>query len=137
MHKQLWQGGEPVLLVPSANRNAKAEDKTNTLFVESTLPTSMVFAAICAQITQHRSAKKFRYAAMNLFYSIIKKLIRNNCLKARFVNPDGMEFSIPVPTSGAFPSATVISMIGEPGIISKIQTAWNKDSQDQCLTKQL
>jgi hypothetical protein len=135
-HKQLWPGVEvPALLTATANRNVEREEQgarpENSFFVESTLPTSMLIASLTSQITQHRSARKFRAAASILLHDILRKLVRTGKMTSRFTTGDGIEFNIPIPTGGGFPSATLVSMVGDPSSLRKVKEAWDKDAEDR------
>ena len=42
-----------------------------------------------------------------------------------------LEFNIPIPTGGGFPSATLVSMVGDPSSLRKVKEAWDKDAEDR------
>lgn len=126
-HRLLWpETAPPELLQPTATREQSNLEKS--YFVESTLPTSMLFAAIASQIMAPRRAKRFRAAASSLLHALIKKVVQSGTMKVRFT-ANGNEFCIPVPTTGAFPSATLVSMLG-PNEIARGRRVWNLDAQD-------
>ena len=134
-HKQLWPDiDEPSLLTATASKRTEKDNQKDpqetSFFVEGTLPTSMLIAALCSQIIQPRSARKFRAAASILLHDILRKLVRTGKMTARFITADGIEFNVPIPTAGGFPSATLVSMVGNQSALRKVKEAWDKDAQD-------
>ena len=98
-------------------------------FAEATLPTSMLFAALCSQITQHRMRTRSRYAACRLLYDILKKLIGTGKMKVSFTTDDGRLYNITIPKSGLVNSPVVTSLMGAVSI-PRVKQCWRKDAQD-------
>ena len=134
-HKLLWPTCDvPTLLESSAVKKGKDENPgaTNQFFVENTIPTSMLFAALCSQITAARSPSKYRYAASKLLFELLQKMVQSCDVKARF-SSDGTEFQVNVPTSGMFPSSILCAMSqsdSSQNTLKQLKRAWNKDAQD-------
>ena len=91
----------------------------------------MMMAAITSQITQYRSAKRFRAAASILLHEILRKLVRTGKLTVRFTRGDGIEFNVPIPSAGGFPSATLVSMVGDQSLLRRVKEAWDRDAEDR------
>ena len=106
-----------------------SSEQDQRFFAESTIPTSMLFAAICSQITQPRNAPKFRHAASKLLYNLLKRLVSTGKVRARFTDSDGHDFNILIPTTGIFP-ASVLFSLGNNALLRAVKKAWNKDAQD-------
>lgn len=105
----LWPGAPiPEVLQPTATSEQLNPEKS--YFVENTLPTSLLFAALTKHVMAYRAAKRFRRAASLLLHSVIKKVVQSGTMEVRFT-ANGNAFTVPVPTSGAFPSATLVSML--------------------------
>ena len=134
MHKQLWQGADvPTVLAATALKKSEGTSEDQGFFVESTLPTSLLLSAICAQISQGRSAAQFRYGASKVLFELLRKLVRSSYLKVQFES-EGNSFSVPIPTNGLFPSAILLSMVGAD-VVQKTRELWNAAVQDKvCLT---
>ena len=122
------------MLESSAVKKRKDENPgvTNQFFVENTIPTSMLFAALCSQVTAARSPAKYRYAASKLLFELLQKMVQSCDLQARF-SLNGTEFQVLVPTSGMFPSSILSAMSqsdSSENALKKMKRAWNKDAQD-------
>ena len=131
MHRLLWQGADvPTLLVPTALKKLEGASEDHGFFVENTIPTSLLFSAIAAQICQGRSGKQFRYGASRVLFELLRKLVRSSFMRVH-LESQGNSFSIPVPTTGLFPSATLLSMVGVD-VMRKARQLWDEAVQDKC-----
>ena len=130
VHQQLWPETEiPELLNPTAASTKSSDvDMESRYFVESTLPTSMMISALCSQVIQGRSAKRFRNAASVLLHGVLKKLVRSGKMKLS-LSSDGIAFDVPVSSTGAFPSSPLIVSLGRPDQ-RRVRQHWNEDEQD-------
>lgn len=132
-HKLLWPHVDlPTLLLPYAENMTMgpSSEQDQRFFAESTIPTSMLFAAICSQITQPRNAPKFRHAASKLLYNLLKRLVSTGKVRARFTDSDGHDFNILIPTTGIFPASVLFSLENN-ALLRAVKKTWNKDAQDQ------
>lgn len=130
MHKQLWPEADvPKLLVPTADR--KKESTDDKFFVESTIPTSFLFAALCSQASLKRGKggmKESRYAASSMLHKILTHLSQTGDFKLSFT-AHGNQYHIPVPTTGMFPVAVLTSML-EPDSLKQLKNYWNESAED-------
>ena len=130
-HKLLWPHADvPTLLLPYAENynTGPTSEHDQRYFAESTIPTSMLFAVLCSQITQARNAPMYRNAASRLLYNILKRLVSTGKVKTRFTS-DGNAFNIQIPTTGSFP-ASVLCSLENNALLRAVKRAWNKDAQD-------
>ncbi|CAL1126367.1 unnamed protein product [Cladocopium goreaui] len=132
-HGLLWPGVDPPdLLLPMAVSKRKREEQqeqNNSYFTESTLPTSMLFSALCSQITQHRLRTRSRYAACRLLYDILKKLTGTGKMKVAFT-AEGRLYNIAIPRSGLVNSSIIGSFMDDAVSLSDVKRSWRKDAQD-------
>ena len=132
-HGLLWPGVDPPdLLLPMAVSKRKREEQqeqNNSYFTESTLPTSMLFSALCSQITQHRLRTRSRYAACRLLYDILKKLTGTGKMKVAFT-AEGRLYNIATPRSGLVNSSIMGSFMDDAVSLSDVKRSWRKDAQD-------
>lgn len=127
--------GPPDLLLPMAVSKRKREEQqgqNNSYFTESTLPTSMLFSALCSQITQHRLRTRSRHAACRLLYDILKKLTGTGKMKVAFTS-EGRLYNIAIPRSGLVNSSVLGSFMDDAVSLSDVKRSWRKDAQDSCL----
>ena len=130
VHKNLWpHEAVPELLEPAAKRNLEGE-RDQAFFVESTIPTSLLFSALTSAIIQARSAFRFRSAASKLLYAILQKLLQTGEMNVHFTQ-EGQQFGIHIPAGGGFPSAVLFALLGAEGVES-VKAAWNTDAEDGC-----
>ena len=136
-HELMWpEEIVPDLLVPTSLKRKRDDGSTvatselsNSWFPSSTVPTSMMFSAICHQITQTKVRKSVRSGASMLLFDILKKLLATNGMRARFTSDDG-EYSISIPRSGMVPTPVLVRLIDETSLLDATRQAWNKDSKE-------
>ena len=101
-------------------------------FMEATIPTSFLFSSICAHCIQFKSNEQYRFGASRFLYDLLCKCLSLNTFKVQVALGD-MTLEIPVPSSGMFPSASLIWDLEDSA--AQIQRAWNRDCQDQGVLK--
>ena len=130
-HKKLWPWQDaPSLLHPISDN--RADRGPQNFFMEATIPTSFLFSSICAHCIQLKSNEQYRFGAARFLFDLLCKCLSLNTFKVQVALGD-VTLEIPVPSSGMFPSASLIWNVSDSA--TQIQRAWNRDSQDQGLLK--
>ena len=130
----------PTLLKPAATRKHDDDDdddedldtemgEKDSFFIENTLPTSMLIAALVAHATQPRSTQQCRHAAALVLWDILRRQVQSGGMTVRFTTNTNV-FNVEVPTGGGFPTGILLGLLGEQAF-QKVKRAWNKDAQDR------
>ncbi len=127
-HLQIWPAEEPpTLLVPLCDN--RIDRGSNSAFMESTIPTKLLFSSLCAHSSQPKSNQQYRFGASRMLFELLCKCISTNTFKLEIALPGGnAPIQIPVPPSGMFPSAALIW--GDERAQRSVAEAWNRDSED-------
>ena len=99
-HGKIWpELKPPSLLQPLASQNKSGTEAAGH-FVESTLPSSVVWACFCHQSLNPKRPADKREAAASVLYDIMMAGLRTGRMKVRLLYPDRSIVGVDVPSSG-------------------------------------
>ena len=129
-HELLWPGVElPEFLTPLATRAApEEEDHRRGHFMESTIPTSYVFASLLSASTSMKKMASGRYRAMEVFYELLVATFRTGKLDLTLQTNQGDE-TIRVPPSGNVQTGTLFGHLS-PNRLDELKNLWAMEMQD-------
>ena len=140
-HAQLWPGAAPPeLLVPIASNTGAAQDdqddqgdqvaqgKGRRLFVEGTLPSSLVFASLFSQCSVKRLSAAQRCKYMSVFYEVLMAVCRGGKLQLSLDTSQGRQ-TVCVSASGNVATQFLFGSLA-PEQLEELKETWLMDAQD-------